>query len=672
MAVLMPEGKQSFSNSAGAPLIGGKLYTYDAGTSNPRPTYQDAAGTTPNTNPIILDARGEAMVFWSGSYKVVLKDSSDVTIWTVDNADSSFGLTSSIGSSLVGFIQSGAGAVARTVQDKVREIEKSPMDFGAVGDGVTDDSAAVQRAFNASTYVKFPPLPFYLASPVTPQGNATILGSRGTSIILKDGDTTGFDLTGLTGVTIKGFKFSCAALTGTLGGTNGKAAVYLYNSAQCTIEDNFFFNIYNAGIRLYDSSNNKIRGNYFGDWFTTGTANDDAANIYLMGASSYNLIDGNFCLGANAGTGITISDYYLVGKQPTGNIVTNNRVDNKKAYGILLYTTLTGSPTGYDCKTIISNNTVSNIYGTYVAGNSGAGIYLQGAGGAVCSNNTVYNCCISTTIFGTLAMACITANIANVADTAPILVSNNKVHSMRGPGIWATSSTLFGITIDSNDIRCEQASGGDNNAIVVSACDFTKVTNNTISQVAGTAMYIWTSGTGAGFNRNITISNNVVKTGGTGLFITQIGSGYLTDLVVNNNSFFTGDIGFNLSSIQKMQMVGNSVTSVLYPIFMSGCTYVKASANMFEATNTGSGIDLIGGVNTGTIFDETNAFIGGLMQNGGTAAVITQFSTAAPAKSGTWAVGDRVIQLTPVVGNPKGWRCTVAGNPGTWVSEGAL
>lgn len=84
MATLLPEGKQSFTDGAGLPLVGGKLYTYDAGTNTPRPTYADAAGTTPNTNPVILDARGEATVFWNGAYKVVLKTAADVEVWTVD------------------------------------------------------------------------------------------------------------------------------------------------------------------------------------------------------------------------------------------------------------------------------------------------------------------------------------------------------------------------------------------------------------------------------------------------------------------------------------------------------------------------------------------------------------------------------------------------------------
>jgi len=45
--------------------------------------------------------------------------------------------------------------------------------------------------------------------------------------------------------------------------------------------------------------------------------------------------------------------------------------------------------------------------------------------------------------------------------------------------------------------------------------------------------------------------------------------------------------------------------------------------------------------------------------------------SAAPV-AGTWIVGDRVVNSVPTVGQPKAWICTVAGTPGTWVSEGNL
>lgn len=59
-------------------------------------------------------------------------------------------LAASDGSSLVGFIQSGAGAVATTMQAKARE-RVSVKDFGAAGDGSTDDYSAIEKGL---TYVR--------------------------------------------------------------------------------------------------------------------------------------------------------------------------------------------------------------------------------------------------------------------------------------------------------------------------------------------------------------------------------------------------------------------------------------------------------------------------------------------------------------------------------------
>lgn len=79
---VMPNPKVQFFDSNGNPLSGGKVYTYDANASTPKATYTSADGTMTNTNPVILDSRGEASIYLSGSYKIILKDSNDVQIWS--------------------------------------------------------------------------------------------------------------------------------------------------------------------------------------------------------------------------------------------------------------------------------------------------------------------------------------------------------------------------------------------------------------------------------------------------------------------------------------------------------------------------------------------------------------------------------------------------------------
>ena len=59
-------------------------------------------------------------------------------------------LASSIGSSLIGFIQAGTGAVAQTIQAKLREERKSVEDFGGIADGATNNDAAILMAATAS------------------------------------------------------------------------------------------------------------------------------------------------------------------------------------------------------------------------------------------------------------------------------------------------------------------------------------------------------------------------------------------------------------------------------------------------------------------------------------------------------------------------------------------
>jgi hypothetical protein len=66
------------------------------------------------------------------------------------------GVTKRAGMTTIGFLQSGTSAVLRTAQAKMQDVV-SVKDFGAVGDGTTDDTAAFQAAANASNRVVAPP-----------------------------------------------------------------------------------------------------------------------------------------------------------------------------------------------------------------------------------------------------------------------------------------------------------------------------------------------------------------------------------------------------------------------------------------------------------------------------------------------------------------------------------
>jgi hypothetical protein len=167
-------------------LSGAKWYFYITDTTTPAAVYTTSALDVPHANPVIADSGGLfAPIYLSRSviYRAVLKTAAGAPIADIDPiSDPLADLFAGGGSSLVGFLQSGAGAVSRTVQDRLRDTV-SIKDFGAVGDGVTDDRAAIAAAVAGARGRRI----------VFPKGNY-LINTDGGTITLEEVELVGEDV----------------------------------------------------------------------------------------------------------------------------------------------------------------------------------------------------------------------------------------------------------------------------------------------------------------------------------------------------------------------------------------------------------------------------------------------------------------------------------------------
>lgn len=168
----------------GTPLIGGLLYTYVSGTTTNKATYTDSTLASPNTNPVVLDARGEADVWMgSGAYTFVLKTSDGVTVDSADGvspaatsgelaaidaqlrADLSSTADAAHGAGMVGYLKSLNYAVntigwsLKTAQGLTNALRYMPVsEWAGILDGTTttDLTSYIQSGLSAEGGLFFP------------------------------------------------------------------------------------------------------------------------------------------------------------------------------------------------------------------------------------------------------------------------------------------------------------------------------------------------------------------------------------------------------------------------------------------------------------------------------------------------------------------------------------
>ena len=159
----VPQIRAKFTNKLGIPLSGCKVYTYEPNSNIPKTTWLDIDKTAENTNPILLDAAGEADIFLDGLYRIVIKDQFNFVVYDVEKTGISLSmLVRPNGQS----VETSLTNIDAELNNKQQQIDEKPsqqyvdekLDLKAPKETTYTklevDSALSQKAPQATTYTK--------------------------------------------------------------------------------------------------------------------------------------------------------------------------------------------------------------------------------------------------------------------------------------------------------------------------------------------------------------------------------------------------------------------------------------------------------------------------------------------------------------------------------------
>ena len=274
-----------FNDSDGSPLNNGSLF-FGVQNKNPETDpisiFWDSAGTQPAAQPVKTSGGfpiwngSPAIVYTATDFSLTVRNKKGGLVYNTPNSNSiEWALAGKDGSSLVGFLQSGTGAVATTVQNKLRE-RVSVLDFGAKGDGITDDTAAIQAAMTAAVGKTLDFLDSYtylISSEIQGVSNVSIVGHSTIKFVTRIRSLLYFG--SKSNIRIRGLSFDLGQNvlpTYTLAdynnavyiGSNYNMAVLCYQSTVIEINNCTISNLYTAGMMFYNCSDSiRVTDNNF-------------------------------------------------------------------------------------------------------------------------------------------------------------------------------------------------------------------------------------------------------------------------------------------------------------------------------------------------------------------------------------------------------------------------
>jgi len=520
--------------------------------------------------------------------------------------------------------------IARALAISAKGGTVNVKDFGAKGDGVTDDTAAIQAAINLSVsyQLSIPKGTYKITSTLIVPSNTVITGTGASSVFaissnqLADG--TRISIKDASNVTIKDIKivetneipvranvYGTITVDGSVNinlsgievsGSNG-AGICILNSQKSTLINVYVHDVMADGVHInYGSSNIIITNSNIVKCCDDciGFATDNTTYGHVDGLLVNNCVIGDHTIVSgdvrNIGAGVSV----IAG---TNAVITNNIIRNCGSSGIRITNLLYGGvglPSG---NVVISDNIIDNV--------------------GLCDVSLSEQLRDGISIF----------NSRNV------FISNNKITKSPTQGI-CISQTAISVKVENNFIaNCQLGI----TAIPVVSTDeqnlklWSDIAFEDITALAYVSIH------------NIVIRNNVVQD--------MLTSGiYVQGSSAENNKIF--GISINDNILEKLNTSNTSANG----IFVSYSDVVDLSRNIVKTNATaltkygiGSGVTNLTRTNNIPYSTDQATVIG--MSN--------HYSGGAAPTSGTYLLGDVVWNWNPGSGVLL-WVCTAAGTPGTW------